>query len=94
MLKSSVFLDESVGAVFLLLVFLQYLYLEGNQISDLPDSFFISLPRLLWLDLRNNQIPSLPAQIGSHRLSRPLKFMQIDPKLPVPWISMDEPLPV
>ncbi|XP_029691330.1 leucine-rich repeat-containing protein 27 [Takifugu rubripes] len=51
---------------------LKYLYLEGNQISDIPDSFFISLPRLLWLDLRNNQIPSLPAQIGSHRALKTL----------------------
>ncbi|XP_054456782.1 leucine-rich repeat-containing protein 27-like [Anoplopoma fimbria] len=46
---------------------LKYLYLEGNQISSLPDSMFISLPNLLWLDLRNNQITSLPAEIGLHR---------------------------
>lgn len=46
---------------------LQYLYLEGNRLSDIPGSFFASLPGLLWLDLRNNQIASLPAQIGSHR---------------------------
>ncbi|XP_018534849.1 LOW QUALITY PROTEIN: leucine-rich repeat-containing protein 27 [Lates calcarifer] len=46
---------------------LKYLYLEGNQISSIPDSLFISLPSLQWLDLRNNQIVSLPAEIGSHR---------------------------
>lgn len=46
---------------------LQYLYLEGNQISSIPGSLFISLPNLLWLDLRNNQIASLPAEIGLHR---------------------------
>ncbi|XP_051234573.1 leucine-rich repeat-containing protein 27-like isoform X2 [Dicentrarchus labrax] len=46
---------------------LKYLYLEGNQLSSIPDSLFISLPNLLWLDLRNNQITSLPAEIGSHR---------------------------
>lgn len=45
----------------------QYLYLEGNRISDVPHSLFASLPNLLWLDLRNNHIRSLPAQIGSHR---------------------------
>ncbi|KAF7668617.1 hypothetical protein LDENG_00299610 [Lucifuga dentata] len=28
---------------------------------------FTSLPKLLWLDLRNNQISSLPAEIGLHR---------------------------
>lgn len=46
---------------------LQYLYLEGNQISSIPDSLFIRLPNLQWLDLRNNQIVSLPAEIGLHR---------------------------
>ncbi|KAM3842815.1 leucine-rich repeat-containing protein 27-like [Diretmus argenteus] len=46
---------------------LKHLYLEGNRISHLPGSVFTSLPRLLWLDLRNNQIAALPADIGSHR---------------------------
>ncbi|KAF1376039.1 hypothetical protein PFLUV_G00226440 [Perca fluviatilis] len=46
---------------------LKYLYLEGNHISSIPDSMFISLPNLLWLDLRNNQIASLPAEVGLHR---------------------------
>ncbi|XP_039995316.1 leucine-rich repeat-containing protein 27-like [Xiphias gladius] len=46
---------------------LKYLYLEGNQISSIPDSLFIRLPNLQWLDLRNNQIVSLPAEIGLHR---------------------------
>ncbi|XP_044228964.1 leucine-rich repeat-containing protein 27-like isoform X1 [Thunnus albacares] len=46
---------------------LKHLYLEGNQICSLPDSMFTSLPSLLWLDLRNNQITSLPAEIGLHR---------------------------
>nr|XP_046257912.1 leucine-rich repeat-containing protein 27-like [Scatophagus argus] len=46
---------------------LKHLYLEGNQISSVPDSLFINLPNLLWLDLRNNQIVSLPDEIGLHR---------------------------
>ncbi|XP_034407945.1 leucine-rich repeat-containing protein 27-like isoform X1 [Cyclopterus lumpus] len=46
---------------------LKYLYLEGNQISSIPESMFITLPNLLWLDLRNNQITSLPDKIGLHR---------------------------
>ncbi|XP_076599717.1 leucine-rich repeat-containing protein 27-like [Chaetodon auriga] len=46
---------------------IKYLYLEGNQLSSVPDSLFISLANLLWLDLRNNQIASLPAEIGLHR---------------------------
>uniref|UniRef100_A0A3P8S6Z5 Leucine rich repeat containing 27 n=1 Tax=Amphiprion percula TaxID=161767 RepID=A0A3P8S6Z5_AMPPE len=44
-----------------------HLSLEGNQISSIPDSMFISLPNLQWLDLRKNQIVSLPTEIGSHR---------------------------
>ncbi|KAM3606051.1 uncharacterized protein V6R79_009875 [Siganus canaliculatus] len=51
---------------------IKYLYLEGNQISSVPDSLFISLPNLLWLDLRNNQIASLPAEIGLHRCLKTL----------------------
>lgn len=46
---------------------LQYLSLEGNQICSIPGSMFISLPNLLWLDLRKNLIESLPPEIGSHR---------------------------
>ncbi|XP_059215908.1 leucine-rich repeat-containing protein 27-like [Centropristis striata] len=46
---------------------LKYLCLEGNLISSIPDSMFISLPNLQWLDLRHNQITSLPSEIGSHR---------------------------
>ncbi|XP_054654982.1 leucine-rich repeat-containing protein 27-like [Dunckerocampus dactyliophorus] len=46
---------------------LKYLYLEGNQIHSLPNSMFTDLPNLLWLDLRNNQVGSLPAEIGLHK---------------------------
>uniref|UniRef100_UPI0037E8FA9F leucine-rich repeat-containing protein 27-like n=1 Tax=Semicossyphus pulcher TaxID=241346 RepID=UPI0037E8FA9F len=51
---------------------LKCLYLEGNQISSVPETVFISLPNLLWLDLRNNQIEMLPAEIGSHRCLKTL----------------------
>ncbi|XP_029306012.1 leucine-rich repeat-containing protein 27-like isoform X1 [Cottoperca gobio] len=54
---------------------LKYLYLEGNQLSSIPHSMFISLPNLLWLDLRNNQIASLPAEIG---LSRSLRTVLLE----------------
>ncbi|KAG7999913.1 Leucine-rich repeat-containing protein 27, partial [Nibea albiflora] len=43
------------------------LYLEGNHIPSIPGSLFVSLPNLQWLDLRHNQIASLPAEIGLHR---------------------------
>ncbi|XP_077097997.1 leucine-rich repeat-containing protein 27-like isoform X2 [Siphateles boraxobius] len=45
---------------------LQSLYLEGNEICGLPERFFSSLPSLLWLDVRNNQISALPAAVGQH----------------------------
>lgn len=46
------------------------LYLEGNELSSLPDNLFSSLPHLLWLDLRNNQLACLPVDIGQHRYSK------------------------
>ncbi|KAM9395112.1 leucine-rich repeat-containing protein 27-like isoform 1-T1 [Salvelinus alpinus] len=51
---------------------LKNLYLEGNEISRLPDTLFTSLSNLVWLDLRNNQITSLPAKIGLHRCLKTL----------------------
>jgi Leucine-rich repeat (LRR) protein len=37
------------------------LYLEGNQIAQLPDDLFLRLPNLKWIDLRNNQITQIPS---------------------------------
>ncbi|XP_071235578.1 leucine-rich repeat-containing protein 27-like isoform X2 [Salvelinus alpinus] len=51
---------------------LKNLYLEGNEISRLPDTLFTSLSNLVWLDLRNNQITSLPVKIGLHRCLKTL----------------------
>ncbi|CAL8368644.1 unnamed protein product [Gadus morhua 'NCC'] len=51
---------------------LKELYLEGNKLINLPDSMFVRLPHLVWLDLRNNLIGSLPAGIGSHRYLKTL----------------------
>jgi Leucine-rich repeat (LRR) protein len=36
------------------------LYLEGNQLSQLPADLFLQLPNLKWIDLRNNQITQIP----------------------------------
>ncbi|CAL8255400.1 unnamed protein product [Lota lota] len=62
---------------------LKDLYLEGNQIVNLPDSMFASLPHLVWLDLRNNVIGSLPTGIGSHRYLKTL-LLEGNPILELP----------
>ncbi|KAA0718379.1 hypothetical protein E1301_Tti020455 [Triplophysa tibetana] len=44
------------------------LYLEGNEITRLPEHLFSSLTSLVWLDLRNNELTNLPAGVGRHRV--------------------------
>jgi len=44
---------------------LQYLYLEGNGIKEVPPELCKNLTRLLWLDLRRNALESLPTNISS-----------------------------
>ncbi|KAL6487002.1 hypothetical protein MHYP_G00036280 [Metynnis hypsauchen] len=51
---------------------LKNLYLEGNRMPSLPENMFTSLPNLVWLDLRNNQLTSIPADIGQHRCLKTL----------------------
>ncbi|KAJ8248223.1 hypothetical protein GJAV_G00239740 [Gymnothorax javanicus] len=51
---------------FLKISAIKNLYLEGNEISILPGTLFSSLPNLVWLDLRHNQITQLPPEIGQH----------------------------
>ncbi|XP_017551979.2 leucine-rich repeat-containing protein 27 isoform X1 [Pygocentrus nattereri] len=51
---------------------LKNLYLEGNRIPSLPENMFTSLPNLVWLDLRNNQLTGIPADIGQHRCLKTL----------------------
>ncbi|XP_073239430.1 leucine-rich repeat-containing protein 27-like isoform X2 [Porites lutea] len=51
---------------------LEFLYLEGNSISSLPEELFDCLPNLRWLDLRNNRIAEIPSVIGKHRNLRNL----------------------
>lgn len=47
---------------------LQYLYLEGNELTCLPDNFFDCLPNLKWLDLRKNCLITLPSMyISRHK---------------------------
>ncbi|ELU01457.1 hypothetical protein CAPTEDRAFT_186851 [Capitella teleta] len=52
---------------------LEHLYLEGNKLSCLPDTFFHCLPNLKWLDLRRNCLVNLPSlYIGRHKNLRNL----------------------
>ncbi|XP_061180066.1 leucine-rich repeat-containing protein 27-like isoform X3 [Saccostrea echinata] len=52
---------------------LEYLYLEGNELTSLPDDFFDCLPRLTWLDLRKNKLLRLPSvYTGRHNHLRTL----------------------
>ncbi|KAJ8967465.1 hypothetical protein NQ314_002779 [Rhamnusium bicolor] len=46
---------------------LKMLFLEGNFLYKLPEGFFWKLPRLMWLDLRNNQLECLPRSIAYHQ---------------------------
>lgn len=48
------------------MVNLKMLFLEGNFLTKLPDDIFWKLPRLMWLDLRNNLLESVPTSIGFH----------------------------
>ncbi|XP_065640191.1 leucine-rich repeat-containing protein 40 isoform X2 [Hydra vulgaris] len=43
---------------------LQFVSLEGNEIEVIPEIFSVSLFQLLWLDLRNNNLRSLPKSIS------------------------------
>ncbi|XP_075072149.1 leucine-rich repeat-containing protein 27 isoform X2 [Mixophyes fleayi] len=51
------------------------MHLEGNVLCSLPDSLFLHLPHLVWLDLRYNEITSLPITIGKHRQ---LKYLLLE----------------
>ncbi|XP_060082531.1 leucine-rich repeat-containing protein 27-like [Ylistrum balloti] len=52
---------------------LEYLYLEGNELSALPDDFFDKLPNLVWLDVRRNNLLRLPSvYTGRHQHLRSL----------------------
>ncbi|XP_018351200.1 PREDICTED: leucine-rich repeat-containing protein 27-like isoform X1 [Trachymyrmex septentrionalis] len=45
---------------------IQMLYLENNNLLELPERLFVSLQNLQWLDVRNNLLTSLPTTIKSH----------------------------
>ncbi|KAJ0170923.1 hypothetical protein K1T71_013695 [Dendrolimus kikuchii] len=43
------------------------LYLQDNKLTTLPEDFFPSLPNLMYLDLRNNEITDIPKTIENHQ---------------------------
>ncbi|XP_071809766.1 leucine-rich repeat-containing protein 27-like isoform X3 [Asterias amurensis] len=49
-----------------LLQHVEYVYLEGNDISHVPSQLFEMQVNLKWLDLRNNQLKELPTSIKEH----------------------------
>ncbi|XP_052771932.1 leucine-rich repeat-containing protein 27-like isoform X1 [Mya arenaria] len=52
---------------------LEYLYLEGNELTAVPDEMFDRLPNLKWLDLRRNFLVRLPSvYTGRHQNLRNL----------------------
>lgn len=50
----------------IVLVVFQILYLQNNRIKSLPEDFFPSLPSLMWLDLRDNELTDIPKSIQNH----------------------------
>jgi hypothetical protein len=46
---------------------LKMLYLQQNFIKELPKNFFLKLPHLTWLDLRNNHMSGIPASVAHHQ---------------------------
>ncbi|XP_072935851.1 uncharacterized protein [Epargyreus clarus] len=42
-------------------------YLQNNKITVIPDDFFPTLPHLMWLDLRCNQLTEIPKSIKNHQ---------------------------
>ncbi|XP_064211318.1 leucine-rich repeat-containing protein 27 isoform X2 [Tribolium castaneum] len=46
---------------------LKMLYLQQNFLKELPRDFFLKLPQLAWLDLRQNHLTSIPTSIAHHQ---------------------------
>lgn len=45
---------------------LQMLYLDSNNLVELPDEIFTTLKNLRWLDVRNNHLMTIPSCVKGH----------------------------
>ncbi|XP_054766608.2 leucine-rich repeat-containing protein 27-like isoform X2 [Lytechinus pictus] len=50
----------------------EFLYLEGNLLQNIPPELFEEVVNVKWLDLRNNNIHHLPPEVGCHRCLKTL----------------------
>ena len=49
--------------------FVTHLYLNDNNLCELPKDFFLQFNHLQWLDLRNNLLVNLPTKLPKNRAS-------------------------
>ncbi|XP_047539868.1 leucine-rich repeat-containing protein 1-like [Vanessa atalanta] len=47
--------------------FISVIYLQNNKLKILSNDFFPSLPNLMWLDLRDNELSDIPKSVKNHR---------------------------
>ncbi|XP_058799954.1 uncharacterized protein LOC131669235 [Phymastichus coffea] len=55
---------------------LQMLYLDTNNLKEIPEDLFIILKRLTWLDVRKNQLITLPPTIKGHESLKTLLLQE------------------
>lgn len=42
------------------------LYLDSNNLKEIPEDLFVVSKKLKWLDVRNNQLASIPSTLKGH----------------------------
>lgn len=42
------------------------LYMDSNKLINIPSELFTTLIHLKWLDVRNNQLTSIPTTVKGH----------------------------
>lgn len=72
-------------------ILFQMLYLNFNNLLEIPSQIFVVLKKLKWLDLRNNQLKKMPITIKCHPSLETLllqnnKIIELPSELGVPLI--------